>query len=113
MSGNSAPPRRSLSTSLTRLDTSALVDFMLAHLAVDPCGMPVMQAGVVDGRRLLHVLVRSEVGAPLEDQAQAVGEGQAADLGVASCRRHRLLARGDQLLDGALVDRRVRPGHEV
>src|SRR5262245_59929606 len=104
MSANSAPPRRSPNTSLTRCATTALVDFMFADLLVDPCGMPVVQAGVVDHAQVLHVPIRPEIGAALEGQAHAVGEGQRDQLGVAAGTADGLAALLHQLLDGALVD---------
>src|SRR5262249_30338453 len=104
MSANSAPPRRSPNTSLTRCATTTLVDFMLAHLLVDPCGVPVVQAGGVDDAQVLHVPVGPQVGRALEAQAQAVGEGQRDDLGMAAGAADGLAALLDQLLDGPLVD---------
>src|SRR5205823_7763308 len=103
MSANSAPPSRSLKTSSTRCATSRLLDFMLAHLLVDPCAMPVVQAGVVDHAQVLHVAVGPQVGAALECQAQAVGEGQRDHLGVAAGGADHLAALLDKLLDGPLV----------
>src|SRR5262245_15876271 len=103
MSANSAPPRRSLKTSSTRLNTSALVDFMLAHLVVDPGGVPVVQPRVVDQGQVLRVPVRAQVGTALEGQAQAVGEGQGDHLGVAAGRAGDLAALLGQLLAGPLV----------
>src|SRR5215469_9646683 len=111
MSENSAPPRRSLNTSSTRRASSALVDFMLAYLGVDPCGVPVVQARVVDDGQVFEVAVGAEVGRPLEGEAQAVGEGQRHHLGVAAGGADDLAALFGQLGDGTLVDLRRCLGH--
>src|SRR5262245_13827771 len=113
MSANSAPPSRSLKTSSTRFRTSALVDFMLAYLLVDPCGMPIVQACVVDDAKILHIPVRSQVGRTLEGQAQPIGERQRDNLGVAAGGADDLAALLDQLLDRPEVDLRAGLRHEV
>src|SRR5260370_36689591 len=113
MSGNSAPPRRSLSTSLTLRSTSALLDFMLAHLLVDPCGVPVVQTGVVDHRQVLHVAVRSQVGRSLENQAQAIPESQTNHLGVAAGGADDLAALLHQFRDSGAVLLGAGLGHEI
>ena len=51
-----------------------------------------MQAGVVDYCQVLHVPVRSQVGATLEHQAQPVGKGQGDHLGVTAGGAHNLAA---------------------
>src|SRR5712692_2688964 len=99
MSANSAPPRRSLKTSSTRFRTSAFVDFMLAYLLVNPCCMPVVQAGVVDHGQVFEVAVGAKVGRSLEYQTQAVCKAQRNNLRMAAGRADDLPALLDQLLD--------------
>src|SRR5258708_180163 len=101
MSWNSAPPRRSLNTSLTLFVTSALVDFMRANLLLNPCGVPIVKTEVINRGHLLHVFVRPQVCGPFPHEAQAVRKRQASDLGMAARRGHRLTAVFHQFLDGA------------
>src|SRR5262245_13263272 len=82
MSAKPAPPSRSSKTASTRLATSALVALPLMVLGVDPCGMPVVQAGVVEECKLLDIAVRPQVGGALKDHFSAALEVQAGDLRV-------------------------------
>src|SRR5262249_33046921 len=107
MSARFAPPRRSLNTSSTRFATSALVDFMFADLGVEPCCMPIVQAGVVDHGQVLKVPVRPQVGRTLEGQAQPIGECHRANLRMAAGGGDDLAALLYQLLDRPEVDLRA------
>src|SRR5262249_12515681 len=76
-------------------------------------GVPVVQAGVVNARHLLHVLVRAEIGRTFEDEPLAVAERETRILRVATGASHGLPAGLRQLLDGPLEYGRIALSHEV